>query len=460
MNMNIKKKITALIPSDSWISHIIKAIFGAGGRALLVGGAVRDLLLDRDVKDIDIEVHGLSIDALENILAQFGPIRKVGKVYGVLRIDGLDVDWSIPRSDQSGRKPKVDLDPHMSFEDAFARRDLTINAMGIDLHTYELIDPFDGYQDLCNGLLRAPDIKRFVEDPLRFYRVMQFISRFNMLPDDELNDVCRTMDVAGVSRERIEVEWEKMLLKSDNPSLGIRWLKSIGRLSLFPELAALVGVEQNPEWHPEGDVFEHTMQTLDAAAHITDISPDQRLLLLYAAVCHDMGKPLTTKIINGVIRSLGHEAAGVKPVKQFLKRITNNKDLIAGVIKLVKNHMIPTQLIKPEVTAAAYKRLANKLAPEVTIQLLAYLCLADKLGRNPDGPFPLTGMSKEIEDFLKRAQEIKVETQPEQPVLHGRDLMDVVKPGPRMGALLKKAYQIQIDEGITDKSELKRRVMR
>src|SRR5581483_2368303 len=179
-------------------------------------------------------------------LSLYGPVSLVGKVFGVFRIHGLDIDWSLPRSDSSGRKPEVQIDPFMGYKEAFARRDLTINAMGIDLVSHALIDPFNGCADLKAGILRAPDAAFFVQDPLRFYRVMQFIGRFGYRPDDELNRICASMDIATVSRERIEVEFEKLFLRSEQPSLGLRWIEKLGRMrEVLPELAATVGVMQD-----------------------------------------------------------------------------------------------------------------------------------------------------------------------------------------------------------------------
>lgn len=442
------------------VRSIAQAIVQQGGRAILVGGAVRDLLLALPIKDLDIEVHGLALEQLEQVLKQFGPVSLVGKAFGVLRVHGLDVDWSLPRADASGRKPEVTIDPNMSYEHAFARRDLTINAMGIDLLSHELIDPFNGQQDLKNKVLRAPDSALFVEDPLRFYRVMQFIGRFGMQPDETLNKLCKTMDLRGVSRERIEVEFEKLLLKSKQPSLGIRWINSIGRLQeLLPELGALVGVEQEFKWHPEGDVFEHSMQALDAAAQLQYDNDKQKLTVLYAALCHDLGKATTTKIIDGVIKSLEHANVGAKISRTFLKRITNNSDLLDAVCKLVKYHMVPTQFIAVHAKAPPYKRLANKLAPHATLQMLGLVAYADKRGRNPQGHTPLvfSDSDHEIDLFLQNAQELRVHLRPEEPLLLGRDIMDIVQPGPRMGQFLKKAYEIQIEEGIQDTEELKRR---
>jgi hypothetical protein len=515
------------------VLDIIQKIDEVGGRALLVGGAVRDLLLGIKVKDLDIEVHGLTVEQLESLLRFFGPVSLVGKSFGVLRIHGIDIDWSLPRTDSAGRKPHVEIRADLTIQEAFARRDLTMNAIGIDLVSHELLDPFNGLQDMQDKLLRVPDKDKFAEDPLRFYRVMQFIGRFEMAPDQELNNICETMDISDVSRERIEQEFEKLLLKSRRPSLGIRWLRERKRLAeILPEIAALIGVPQNPDWHPEGDVFEHTMQALDAAAIITtttttiiistgstsnsnnildsdlesnrDIALDtgelvrtvntrdssarnnacdtgleasglensmleserfyyqnqqNRLILLYAALCHDIGKATATQLIDGVYRSIGHDCEGAVLTPVLLRRITEKIAIIDPVKKLVKYHMQPTQLVVGKAGAAAYKRLAHKLAPDVTMHMLGDLCLADKRGRNPESHEPLESSDEHIVAFIKKAQQAQVIHKAEKPILLGRDLLDQVAGGPKLGELVKRAYEIQLDQGITDKQELKRRVL-
>ena len=239
---DVQSLLQKLLEQQPLVKKIVAEIAKKNGKALLVGGAVRDLLLGLPTKDLDIEIHGLPLDQLQEILSQFGPVSIVGKSFGVLRLHSLDpafaqdelrrtgIDWSLPRADSAGRHPEVIIDPNMNFADAFKRRDLTINAMGIDLNTYELIDPWNGYADLKAGILRAPDEKLFMEDPLRLFRVMQFIGRFEMQPDKELNAICSKMSFKGISVERIEAEFDKLLLKSKRPSLGIRWLREIGRL--------------------------------------------------------------------------------------------------------------------------------------------------------------------------------------------------------------------------------------
>lgn len=441
---------------------IVEAIDKNKGRALLVGGAVRDMVLELPIKDIDIEVYGLTEQKLEEVLRQFGPVSTVGKAFGVLRLHGLDVDWSLPRADSPGRKPTVEIDPFMPIEVAARRRDLTMNAMSFDPITNELIDPCNGQQDIKNNLLRTPDERFFIQDPLRFFRIMQFIGRFEMMPDEQLNSLCKNMDISGVSRERIEQEFCKLLLFSERPSYGIRWLRSIGRLhEVLPELAATVGIEQNPIWHPEGDVFEHTMQALDAAAIIIKTYNNEfdRLVLLYAALCHDLGKVTTTKVIDGIIKSIGHEQDSKRLAITMLKRITHNGDLISAVASLARHHMAPLQFVANNAQLPAYKRLADKLDHTVNMRMLIDLCIADKRGRNGAGHEPLTTDISGVDIFIAKVAQAGVTNGPVEPILKGADLLDCVAPGPRMGNLLKMAYKIQIDRGITDKNVLKKLIL-
>lgn len=437
---------------------VVTSIHQHKGRALLVGGAVRDMVMNLPIKDIDIEVYGLTESELEKILQQFGPVSLVGKSFGVFRIHGLDVDWSLPRTDSQGRKPTVVIDPFMSVEAAARRRDLTMNAMAFDLITNELIDPYGGSTDIKNKILRTPDPHFFIQDSLRFYRVMQFISRFEMLPDDELNDICKAMDISSVSRERIEEEFKKLLLRSQRPSLGFRWLKDIGRLrEILPELADTIGVMQNPQWHPEGDVFEHSMQALDAAAIIVQKYDNEfdTLVLLYAALCHDLGKVTTSREIDGVIKSYGHERDSHKFVRIMLKRITHNSDLIDAVSSLALYHMTPLQFTKSNAKLPAYQRLASKLNHNVNMSMLIDLCIADKRGRNGAGHEPLHSDFPDVAEFKQKTEQAGVLYDNVEPLLKGSDIIDIIKPGPQMGKLLAYAYDIQIEKNITDKQVLK-----
>ncbi len=451
----IRNSISHLLDQYSILRSIVNRIDDEAGIAYLVGGAVRDLLLDRPISDMDIEVHGLSLDELAGLLSDFGIVNLVGKSFGVLKVNGIDIDWSLPRTDLGGRKPQVFVDASMSIVDALKRRDLTINAMAINLNTYEFIDPFDGYTDLNNKLLRSPDVQFFTEDPLRFYRVMQFVSRFEMFPDSALNQVCESMDISTVSVERIELEFEKLMLKSVRPSLGIRWIKSINRLKeVFPELHQAVGVEQEKSWHPEGDVFEHLMQSFDSSSSLIYGDKNEKITVMYSALCHDLGKITTTKLVDGRLRSFGHEVAGVPFTKSLLNRITRKKAIISAVALLVRYHMLPGQFVKQKTSLAAYRRLALKLKNYVTLDTLAKLACADARGRNGKSSLPLDIDVEFVGEFIKRAKEAGVFVEFTAQILHGRDIKDYVEPGPEMGQILKYAYKLQIEKGISNKDEL------
>ena len=464
------------------IKPILLSIINSGGIPYLVGGTVRDLILKKDPKDIDIEVHQTTISDLEKVLNSFGHVRVVGKKFGVLRIDGIDIDWSLPRKDSKGRKPSVEIDPGMTIDFALRRRDLTMNAMAIDLRDLLkqkkidlsqslIIDPYDGLKDLKNNVLRVVNEELFLEDPLRFFRVMQFIGRFEIMPDEELNKICKKMDLCDfttgkfVSKERIFEEIKKLFLKSKRPSLAFRWLKNISRLKdIFPEIYALIGVEQKKEYHPEGDVFEHTMQSIDAAAEFKEYyDENEKLLIMFSVLCHDFGKPETT---DKDLSCKGHEKTGVDIAKKFLKRITNNRILIESVSKLVLYHMRPPLLIEEKSKLKAYKRLAIKLYPQVNMRQLAIVSLVDQMGRKMKNIELLSECynsnihyKEKFDGFLKMAKRAKIDKGPEKPVLLGKHILDVVEPGPQMGKILKKAYEIQIEDDVQDIEELKRRVL-
>ncbi|HAU30483.1 MAG: Polynucleotide adenylyltransferase/metal dependent phosphohydrolase [candidate division TM6 bacterium GW2011_GWF2_43_17] len=439
------------------VSPILKVLTSAGGRVYCVGGAVRDILLKKDVKDLDFEIHGLAEPRLIKILSQFGVVATQGRVFGVLRVNPWDIDWSLPRADGSGRRPAVLIDPEMGLVEALRRRDLTMNAMAIDPIKMELFDPFGGERDLQDRVLRAVNAQTFVDDPLRLYRVMQFLARFEMEPDDKLAFLCKNMDVSRVSRERIEGELKKMFLRACRPSLGFRWLATISRLiDLFPELSLLVGVAQNPRWHPEGDVFEHTMQVLDAVAlDASPLSEMDRLALCYGALCHDMGKVSTTRPheYDGRLISYGHEEAGVEYAVKFLKRFTACKELVARVLKLVRYHMRPCALVRGGAGCAAYRRLAVCLAPD-SLAFLAYIARADMRGRNGGGNRPHTNSVRCVDEFIIKATQCGVFDAPQAPVLSGKDLLERGISGKRIGGLLARAYEYQISSGVQERALL------
>jgi tRNA nucleotidyltransferase (CCA-adding enzyme) len=434
------------------LNLILRALQKVGAQPYLVGGVVRDLLLKKTFHDIDIEVHNIDEQAFVQLLKGFGSVALQGKSFGVFRLTTIDVDWSLPRVDGPGRHPLIHIDPYMGIKKALLRRDITINAMAIDLFSMVLIDPFFGEYALQQSSIRAVCPQTFVEDPLRLYRVMQFVARFAMQPDEQLNTLCRSIDLQGVARERIEQEFIKMFLLSTRPSLGIRWLHVIGRLNeLYPELGMLVGVQQSPLWHPEGDVFEHTMQVLDAIALIPQLNSHDRIVLSWAALCHDMGKVVTTKKHphDGRIISYGHEVAGLSYAASFLRRITNTAAYSKKVLRLVEYHMRPCALVRGHAGAAAYKRLAHAILP-ISMRFLALFARADKRGRNGTSSAPFSGAVSCVDRFEALSLQYGVLDAPLSPLITGYDLLAAGINAREIGTFLAKAYQYQLSrEGIT-----------
>ncbi|HEU5131124.1 MAG TPA: hypothetical protein VFT26_03435, partial [Pyrinomonadaceae bacterium] len=295
---------------------LAQAIHEAGGRALLVGGCVRDALMGVQPKDWDLEVYNLDPARLREILDQFGPVNIVGEAFTVYKL-GHHLDVSIPRRERkAGRGHKafvIEGDPAMSIAEATRRRDFTINAILQDPLSGELIDPFDGQRDIDRHILRAVSKDTFAEDSLRVLRAAQFASRFEFDIDPETVELCRSIDLSDLPAERIWGEMEKLLLRSSRPSVGLDWLRRLGAIEkLFPEIQSLIGVPQDPEWHPEGDVFVHTQLVIDQArGFIEDLSYPRQVTVMLAALAHDFGKPATTEFLEGRWRSRGHEEAGV-----------------------------------------------------------------------------------------------------------------------------------------------------
>lgn len=448
---------------DKEILDFARAIQDANGRAVIVGGYVRDQLLGLESKDYDFEIYGLPIDELERVLAGFGEVIAVGKSFGVLRIKGFDIDFSIPRRDNKvGRGHKgfrMEFDPGMDFESAARRRDLTINSIGLDPLTGELLDPFGGADDLRSRMLRATDASTFVEDTLRGLRVAQFHARLEMEPDEELRELCRALDLSDLSGERIWEEFAKLLLKSRKPSMGFEFLRETGLLRFFPELEAMVGVPQDPIWHPEGTVWEHTMMVLDEAAALRNGDADHDLVLLYAALCHDLGKPATTFTDEeGRIRSPNHEPEGVEPTESFLGNIRSPNAVIDKVGVLVRYHLAPAHFHK-DATPRAYRRLARKLGEfDVTLALLAELARADHFGRTT--PDALAREFPAGDAFIAKSRELAVEEKADPDVVMGRHLIARgMKPGPEFGVVLQKCRDVQDETGLDDPEKILEEVL-
>ena len=422
-----------------------------GGRAFLVGGWVRDRARGVAVKDLDVEVFGLSLDALEKLLAAEGEVIAVVRSFGVLRLKGLDVDFSVPRRDskvgRGHRGFRAEPDSELTPADAARRRDLTVNALLVDPLTGELIDPFGGMADLAARRLRAVDPATFPEDPLRPLRVAQFAARLEFAVDADLVRLCRQIDISELPPERIWEEWNKLLLRGSRPSLGLQFLREAGLLGATPELAALPGVAQDPEWHPEGDVWVHTLLALDRAAALRVGDARWDLPLMLGVLCHDLGKASTTRLQDGRWRSHGHDVEGVEPARRLLAGIGAPGWVVQPVAALVRAHLQPTAFVLQGAGMRAYRRLARNLdAAGVTLRLLERVACADSRGRLlPDAtPPPFT----DGEEFLRRAEEYQVDEGARPDAVHGRDLLARgFAPGPEIGRWLARCREVQDETG-------------
>jgi tRNA nucleotidyltransferase (CCA-adding enzyme) len=434
--------------------QLATAVKAAGGRAVIVGGWVRDDMLGRPGKDLDIEVFGIDGARLRTIVEGFGRVDAVGESFTVYKVAGLDV--SLPRREsKTGRGHRgftVEGDPDLSFAEAARRRDFTINAMARDPLTGELIDPAGGEADLKARILRLVDPQTFGDDSLRVLRAVQFAARFELTIDPATADVCRVTPLDDLPSERIWGEFEKLLLIARRPSVGLRLAWDLGVVHrLLPELVPLATCPQEPEWHPEGDVWTHTLMVVDEARkRIGDLARGPAVALMVAAICHDIAKPETTIVADGRIKSPGHEEAGVEPTTRVLDRLNlhtlDGYDVRHAILGLVAQHLRPMAFFKAAtpVSDGAFRRLAQKVDPE----LLARFAMADCHGRG--GTFDCSP----IDWFLSRARALGVEHAPPAPLVLGRHLIALgLTPGPSMGVLLKTLYERQLDGAITTVEE-------
>jgi len=430
---------------------ICRHIASGGGKAWLVGGCVRDLLLGIRPKDFDIEVYGLKSGQLEKILTPLGKTENVGKRFGVIKLwlNNMEVDIALPRTEfktaDGHRGFSVESNSGLSPEIATMRRDFTINAMMFNPLDNELLDFHGGQDDLGNKKLRHVS-SAFTEDPLRPLRAMQFAARFQLRFDKETAELCHLLlsEAETLPESRIWGEWQKWS-RAPYPSCGLLALRESGWLSLYPELAALVGCKQGTRWHPEGNVWVHTLQVCDMAAVIADqnrLDNQAREHLVFAALCHDLGKPSCTFTDEHKnMRSPGHCEAGVNPSERFLRQIGAPKSVAQFVLPLVREHMAHMHG-KP--TNRAVRRLAHRLEP-TNIELWEMLVESDASGRTP------APASRPALIWLEKARKLEYQHTSPTPLVTGKLLMALgMKPGPEMGKLIKQAYEAQLNGYICD----------
>jgi len=446
---------------------ISKELHSKDAKAIVVGGSVRDHFLKLDIKDYDIEVYGLdSMLELEEVLGEYGSVNLVGKSFGVLKFqyEGEEYDFSFPRMESKvgvgHRGFDVEVDGSLDFKTAAKRRDFTVNAIGYDIEEKAFIDPFGGLEDIKQKQLQHIDDETFIEDPLRVYRAVQFCARFGFTLSSETKVLCKEMVTKGMleelPKERVYTEWKKLLLKAPRPSLSFELMRELGMLErYFPELYALIGVPQSPKWHPEGDVWIHTMMTVDEMANLCRSgSPDpdnEKLYLKYmfAILCHDLGKAVSTTIDDeGNIRSIGHEKTGLALTKTMMYRLIDEHDFIESLLPLVEHHLKPSQFYAANSGSKAIRKLATK----VNIEELVVVAEADFLGRTTEEA--LTRDYKAGEWLLKKAAELKVKSKPLERLVQGRDLIDLgLEPSPQFKAIIDEVYELQLEGSVSTREE-------
>lgn len=451
----------------SVLEEILKELQKIGATPILVGGSVRDYFLNIPIKDYDIEIFGInSLEIIQNCLEKFGSVKLVGKSFGVLtlRVNEYDFDFALPRTETKTGNYHQDFEvitnANLSFKEAALRRDFTINAIGYDFFKQEFLDPFDGITDLKNKIIKHINDTTFIEDSLRVYRAVQFASRFDFEIDENTKKLCKQIvlngDLIHLPKERIYEEFKKLFLKSSKPSIGFELLRELGVLKYFQELEVLINCIQEPEYHPEGDVWIHTMMSLDEMARILKeekVEDEYRkLYLFYGILCHDLGKPFCTQEINGKITSHKHESLGIEPTISFLSKLTNEKKFIETVCSLVKNHLTPFQLYLAESSLKAIKRLSLK----VNIEDLCLVCLSDCLGRTIPNK---EKCPKATSWLLTKAKELDIHNEPIKQLVLGRDLIELgFKPSKEFKEILEFAFDLQIDENMK-KDEIIRKII-
>jgi len=435
-------------------------------KAIIVGGSVRDHFLKLPIKDYDVEVYGLeTLEELEAILVEYGSVNLVGKSFGVLKFtyEEETYDFSFPRTEfkigKGHRGFDVAVDGGLDFKTAAKRRDFSINALGYDVEEKCFLDPYGGLEDMQHKSLRHIDDSTFIEDPLRIYRAVQFSARFDFVLAEKTAKLCKQMVAEGMlnalPKERVYEEWKKLFLKSTKPSYGFELMRELGILKCyFPELYALIGIPQSPKWHPEGDVWVHTMMTLDSMSEQLTGSREQwdekqKLKFLFAILCHDLGKASSTMIDDkGRIRALGHEKSGVAPTRSLMYRLMDEHAFIQSLFPLVEHHLKPSQFYRAKAGSKAIRKLATK----VNIEELVIVAKADFLGRTTEEA--LTGDYKAGKWLLQKASELKVKNRPLERLILGRDLIDLgLEPSPKFKTIIDEVYTLQLEGKIESKED-------
>lgn len=441
-----------MIPLSDPLITLINHLSEHGITAILVGGFVRDHFTGHTTHDLDIELYGVtSLEELETLLRPFGKLGVYGKSFGVLKLayGEYTIDFSPPRTESKSGFGHTGFEiawhSDLSFEQASRRRDFTINAIGYDPITHELLDPFNGIEDLNNKRLLCVDPETFGDDPLRILRAVQFAARYELECDPMLIELCKKMIERGalqeLPKERIFAEFKKLFLQSLHPSIGMRVLEQMECLSFFAPLDQLIHTPQDPISHPEGSVWTHTLMALDTMASQRCGEWRRDMALMLAILLHDIGKPETTIMVEGGLNAPKHAEAGVRITQKWLDKITEDKALIEHILPLIHYHGWPRKLFRSDASQSDILRLST----HVCIADLILVAQADFFGRD--------FCTREPEHFeagewlSRRAKELGVLYSPPPPLLQGRDLISAgLTPSTTFKIILDDAYEAQLDQ--------------
>jgi len=435
-----------------------------GVEAYVVGGYVRDKLLGKEVKDIDIVVIGDGITFAKEVAAKLG-IRNVVTYdrFGtaMLQLEDGKIEFVSAREESyepSSRKPKV---KKASLQSDLSRRDFTINAIAASInkkHLGEIIDPFDGESDMKEKIIRTPlePEKTFDDDPLRMMRAIRFSSQLLDVSSrrpfhierDTLEGIRRKADrLTIVSKERIADEFLK-IIASLKPSIGLKLLYETGLANhVFPELVEMVGVEQRKDYHHK-DVFLHTLKVVDNIAKATE-----NVWLRFAALAHDIAKPRTKAFKEGIGWTFhGHEEIGARMLKPIFQRMRLPMDKLLYIEKLVRLHLRPMVLVSEEVRDSAVRRLLFEAGNE--IDDLMILCRADITSQNPQR---VARYLKNYDIVLQKMREVEEKDRLRnwQPPVRGNEIMQAcgLQPGPLVGILKKKIEEAILEGAIPNEHD-------
>jgi poly(A) polymerase len=420
-----------------------------GVRASVVGGYVRDLLLGKRVKDIDVVVLGDGVAFGRAASKEFGRTNLVVfEKFGtaMLQLDDWKLEFVGARTESyasDSRKPEVSAG---TLEDDLSRRDFTINALAASLNHDDfgkLIDPFDGRRDLEEKILRAPlaPATTFADDPLRIMRAFRFAAQlgFTVHPDTLKAAADMAPRLKIVSQERITDEFVK-IMSSPKPSIGLELMQETGVMALvLPEVAQLGGVDQRQDYHHK-DVFLHTLKVLDNVCEASE-----NLWLRMAALLHDIAKPRTKAFQEGVGWTFhGHEELGARMVKPMFRRLKLPLDHVKYVEKLVRLHLRPMALVDEEVTDSAVRRLMFDAGEDVD-DLMA-LCRADITSKNPRLVVQVRrNYDRVVEKMVEVEERDRIRNW--QPPVRGEEIMERygLQPGPSVGRLKQAVTDAILD---------------